>query len=225
MKVGWLEVVIGTLFITLILTVIFTRGRSWLEPSFWKIPAIISSLVMTATLVILTFDSMSKVVPGKGRVPEVTVINKEIGYVRVEERNRMEPVIGKREVGLFGKVWSKEEASRLLQKGKLAIQSRNCMDCHTLLGNGAYFAPDLTKAWLDPRWEEVIKPMVNAQSKEEAMKTWLMNSDKYPTSPRKMPNLKLSEDEAIAIVAYLKWMSAINTNGFPPNFPEVKINE
>jgi nitric oxide reductase subunit C len=24
------------------------------------------------------------------------------------------------------------------------------MNCHTLLGNGAYYAPDLTKAWLDP---------------------------------------------------------------------------
>ncbi len=26
------------------------------------------------------------------------------------------------------------------------------MNCHTLLGNGAYYAPDLTKAWLDPAW-------------------------------------------------------------------------
>jgi nitric oxide reductase subunit C len=168
---------------------------------------------------------MSKVSPGKGRVPDPIVINKEIGYVKVEDRNRMEPVVGKKDVGLLGRVWTKEEATELLKKGKLAIQSRNCMDCHTLLGNGAYFAPDLTKAWLDPRWDEVIKPMVNAQSREEAMKSWLMNPDKYPTSPRKMPNLKLSEDEAVAIVAYLKWMSAINTNGFPPNFPEVKISE
>lgn len=33
------------------------------------------------------------------------------------------------------------------------------MSCHTLLGNGAYFAPDLTKAWLDPKWETMIMPM------------------------------------------------------------------
>ncbi len=223
MKVGWLEVVIGTVFITLVLSLILTRGRSWLDASFWKIPAIISTLVMSSTLVILTFDSLSKVATGKGRVPDPTVINKEIGYVYVEEKKRMEPVIGTKDVGLFGKVWSKEEAESLLKKGKLVIQSRNCMDCHTLLGNGAYYAPDLTKAWLDPRWEGMIKMVTNAPNKEEAMKTWLMNPETYPTSTRKMPNLRLTEEEAKALVAYLKWMSAINTNGFPANFPEVKV--
>ncbi len=222
MKVGWLEVVIATVFITVLLSLILARGRSWLDASFWKIPAIISPIVMGATLVVLTIDSLSKVAIGKGRVLSPTVINKEIGYVYVEERQRMEPVVGNKEIGLFGRVWSEPEAKELINKGKLVIQSRNCMDCHTLLGNGAYYAPDLTKAWLDPRWENLIKDLVNAQSKEEAMKVWLMNPDKYPTSSRKMPNLKLTEEEARALVAYLKWMSAINTNGFPPNFPEVK---
>ena len=33
---------------------------------------------------------------------------------------------------------------------ELTMQAKNCMGCHTLLGNGAYYAPDLTKAWLDP---------------------------------------------------------------------------
>ena len=66
-------------------------------------------------------------------------------------------------------------------------------------------------------------PVTNASSREEAMKTWIMNPDKFPTWVRKMPNLKLSEEEATAIVAYLKWMSAIDTNGFPANFPEVKV--
>ena len=28
--------------------------------------------------------------------------------------------------------------------GKRVFQAYNCMDCHTLVGNGAYFAPDLT---------------------------------------------------------------------------------
>lgn len=34
---------------------------------------------------------------------------------------------------------------------------------------------------------------------------------------------RLMEEEAIALVAYLKWMSSIDTNGFPANFPEVKV--
>lgn len=41
-------------------------------------------------------------------------------------------------------------------------------------------------------------------------------------SGRKMPNLDITEGEAKAIVAFLKWMSAINTNGFPHNFKTIE---
>ena len=33
-----------------------------------------------------------------------------------------------------------------------------------------------------------------------------------------MPNLGITRQEAEAVVAYLKWMAAVDTNGFPPNF-------
>jgi nitric oxide reductase subunit C len=33
-----------------------------------------------------------------------------------------------------------------------------------------------------------------------------------------MPNLGITEAEAQALVAYFKWMAAVDTNGFPPNF-------
>ena len=38
---------------------------------------------------------------------------------------------------------------------------------------------------------------------------------------RQMPNLGLTEEEAKAIIAFLKWMSAIDTNGFPHNFQPI----
>lgn len=224
MSIGWLEVVVATLLVSLVVSLILARGRHWLEPSFWKVAAIITSSVMAITLVLLTFHTVQAISMGSKRVPGADVINREIGYVYNADRRAMEPVLGK-EVGLFGKVWSPQEAEELIVKGKLVIQSRNCMDCHTLLGNGAYYAPDLTKAWLDPKWDKQIMPMVGASSREEAMKTWLMNPDKYPTWVRKMPNLRLTEDEAKAVTAYLKWMSAIDTNGFPANFPEVQVSQ
>lgn len=34
-------------------------------------------------------------------------------------------------------------------KGKQTFQAYNCMDCHTIVGNGAYFAPDLTHTYND----------------------------------------------------------------------------
>jgi nitric oxide reductase subunit C len=33
-----------------------------------------------------------------------------------------------------------------------------------------------------------------------------------------MPDLGITPDEAKAVVAFLKWMSAIDTNGFPAHF-------
>ncbi len=224
MSIGWLEVVVATLLVSLVISLILARGRHWLEPGFWKVAAIITSSVMAITLVLLTFHTVQAISMGSKRVPGADVINREIGYVYNADRRAMEPVLGK-EVGLFGKIWSPQEAEELIVKGKLVIQSRNCMDCHTLLGNGAYYAPDLTKAWLDPKWEKQAMPMVGASSREEAMKTWLMNPDKYPTWTRKMPNLRLTEEEAKAVVTYLKWMSAIDTNGFPANFPEVQVSQ
>ncbi|MEZ0338296.1 MAG: cytochrome c, partial [Aquificaceae bacterium] len=155
MSIGWLEVVVATLLVSLVVSLVLARGRHWLEPSFWKVAATITSVVMAITLVLLTFHTLSAIGMGSKRVPSPEVINMEIGYVYNPDRRAMEPVIGKK-TGLFGKVWSAEEAQELITKGKLVIQSRNCMDCHTLLGNGAYYAPDLTKAWLDPKWEKQI---------------------------------------------------------------------
>ncbi|MFN3814245.1 MAG: c-type cytochrome [Aquificaceae bacterium] len=222
MKVGWLEVVVATLFASIVVSLILARGRHWLEPGFWKVAATVTSIVMVLGLIFLTFDTMGKISMGSKRVPSPTVINHEIGYVYNPDRRVQEPVIGKQS-GFFGKVWSEEEAANLITKGKLVIQSRNCMDCHTFLGNGAYYAPDLTKAWLDPKWDRQMVPVTGARSREEAIKAFLMNPDKYPTWTRRMPNLKIDEEEAVAVVAYLKFMSAIDTNGFPANFPEIKV--
>ena len=51
-----------------------------------------------------------------------------------------------------------EEAADLIGKGKLVIQSRACIDCHTFFGNGGYYAPDLTRAWMDPVWSIYAGP-------------------------------------------------------------------
>jgi nitric oxide reductase subunit C len=61
------------------------------------------------------------------------------------------PVIGVPQP-LFGKLLDEPAAAALIDRGKMVIQSRACIDCHTFFGNGAYYAPDLTKAWLDHDW-------------------------------------------------------------------------
>ena len=83
-------------------------------------------------------------------MPAYTVINQRIGYAFDEARNIKVPVIGA-PAPLFGAVLEAEERSTG-RPGQENLQAKNCMNCHTLLGNGAYYAPDLTKAWLDPDW-------------------------------------------------------------------------
>jgi nitric oxide reductase subunit C len=163
-------------------------------------------------LIVLTLDSVSAISAGSKRVPAYSVINHRISYVLDDKRKFQVPVIGVEEP-LFGKKLTEEEAKALVSRGKLTVQAKNCMNCHTLLGNGAYYAPDLTKAWLDPWWG-------SKEIREQQMVEFLMNpQDRLHNGlGRRMPNLRITEAEARATVAFLKWMASIDTNGFPYNF-------
>jgi nitric oxide reductase subunit C len=193
------------------------------DPAFWRAGAISSTLVMLIVLGFLTVDSLATIRPGGANVPLYTVINKEIRYEFDGDAHRYRPVIGP-DQQLFGRTYSPEEAEKAMRLGKLVIQTRNCMNCHTFFGNGAYYAPDLTKAWLDPAWQQMWMPMTQAATREEAMVAFLMYPEKYPTWSRQMPNLQISREEAEALVAYLKWMSAVETNGFPIHFGHIQTN-
>jgi len=188
----------------------------WAEEDFWRKIAIWVTAGMFVILIVLTFDSVAVITAGSDRVPAYNVINKRIYYRMDRERNIQAPFIGD-EAPLFGQVLSEEQAQAMVSHGKLTVQAKNCMNCHTLLGNGAYYAPDLTKAWLDPAWG-------NEGIRESMIVNFLMdpetNARGYGTG-RKMPNLDITEEEAKAVVAFLKWMSAIDTTGFPAAFPTI----
>jgi len=54
------------------------------------------------------------------------------------------------------------------------------------------------------------------------MAEFLQHPSQYPTHARMMPNLGITEKEAKGLVAFLKHMSSIDTNGFPRNFGKIK---
>ena len=204
----------------------------WRSMSFWRRSAAWVTGFATILLIWLTFDTMGQIKMGTDadlqngvtkRVPAPTVINYHIEYKMSEKRGHEVPVIGDKEQ-FFGKEWSAEEAAALLHLGKLTSQAKNCMNCHTLLGNGAYYAPDLTKAWLDPAWSNdgPMMGMTGKSTREEAMAEFLQHPSKYPTHARMMPNLGITAEEAQGLVAFLKHMSSIDTNGFPRNFGKEK---
>lgn len=188
----------------------------WASATFWRKTAVWVTGASLVALVFLSFDSLVKISAGGERVPAYTVVNQRIDYVMNEERRLQRPQIGP-EQPLFGRVLDAEQAEALVRQGKLTVQAKNCMDCHTLLGNGAYYAPDLTKAWLDPMWGA-------PEEREQQIVEFLLDpTDKlHNVLERRMPNLRLTQDEAKAVTGFLKWMSAIDTNGFPYNFTPIK---
>jgi nitric oxide reductase subunit C len=156
------------------------------DPAFWRAGAISTIVVMSVVLVMLTIDSLAVISPGGVNVPLYTVINQHIDYKFDAKRGNDVPVIGGPEP-LFGKSLDAAAATALIDRGKMVIQSRACMDCHTFFGNGAYYGPDLTKAWLDPAWE-AWQTITDAPTREEAMVKFLMDPVKYRTWTRTMPN-------------------------------------
>ncbi len=86
--------------------------------------------------------------------------------------------------------------------GKWVWQKYNCNDCHTILGIGAYYAPDLTK--------------VTTHRDSEWLKRFIKDPAKVSPQERKMPNLHLSDQEISDVIDFLSWVSAIDTNGWPP---------
>jgi len=201
----------------------------WTSIPFWRRSAAWVTGFAVILLIWLSFDTLGQISMGTDadlkdgvtkRVPGPTVINYHIDYKFSKKRGSEVPVIGEKQKFFGRDDYSEEEARELLHIGKLTSQSKNCMNCHTLLGNGAYYAPDLTKSWLDPAWQNggPLQGMTGKTTVEEAMAEFLQHPSQYPTHARMMPNLGITAKEAKGLVAFLKHMSSIDTNGFPRNF-------
>lgn len=92
--------------------------------------------------------------------------------------------------------------------GKDLWEQNNCMGCHTLFGEGAYYAPELTKVY-ERRGPNFIRQMLKDP---QAM---------YPND-RKMQKYDLNDEEIEALVAFFKWAGQVDLNGFPAKPPLAK---
>jgi len=85
--------------------------------------------------------------------------------------------------------------------GKEVWSRRNCNDCHTILGIGGYYAPDLTKV-ADHRDAEWLRRFL---------------ADPAAAKPgTTMPDQRLVEADVTGLVAFFDWVRRIDTNGWPP---------
>jgi len=98
--------------------------------------------------------------------------------------------------------------------GRILWDENNCMGCHTLLGEGAYYAPELTKVY-ERRGAGYIKGALMSPT------PWGEH-----TSGRRMVAYGFSNEEADHLVAFFKWIGEIDANGFPakPSYKVEKID-
>ena len=95
--------------------------------------------------------------------------------------------------------------------GKHIWEKHSCVNCHSLLGEGAYFAPELANVMT--RWGVQDDP----QAAFEALKGWM---DAMPTGiegRRQMPNFNLTDEEYRQLSDFLLWSNTINAQDWPPN--------
>jgi len=90
--------------------------------------------------------------------------------------------------------------------GKRVWEENNCIGCHTLMGEGAYFAPELANVY--NRFGEST----------DAIKGFIASRpvDGIP-GRRSMPQFNLSEEELEAVAQFLKYASEIDDGDWPPN--------
>lgn len=105
----------------------------------------------------------------------------------------------------FGELTNADKLTPQVVRGMDVWHAKNCINCHTLLGEGAYFAPDLTKI---------------TTQRGDAYLTAFMKDPSQFFSPdqhiRVMPDQNLSDEQIADLLAFLTWVSNIDTNGWPP---------
>ena len=85
-------------------------------------------------------------------------------------------------------------------RGKHIWEKNNCMGCHTIMGEGAYYAPELTNV-IERRGEPYVRAVLQTKN------PWQPNG-------RQMVAYGMNEQDANDMIAFFKWISNLDLNGF-----------
>lgn len=105
----------------------------------------------------------------------------------------------------FDRLTNAQNITPAVSRGKDVWHKYNCVNCHTLFGEGAYYAPDLTKI-AQHRGEPYIKAYMRDPSQ-------FYDEQRHR---RLMPRQNLSENEIADLFAFLDWISKVDNQGWPP---------
>ena len=98
-----------------------------------------------------------------------------------------------------------------VEAGKRVWERKACINCHTILGEGAYFAPELGNVMT--RWGTEDDP----EGAFDMLKSWMEAQPSGIEGRRQMPQFNLSDEDIRNLSDFLLWVNTIDTQGWPPN--------
>lgn len=106
---------------------------------------------------------------------------------------------------------SKAPLTDEVRLGKHIWEKNSCINCHTLHGEGAYFAPEVGNVMT--RWGVLDDP----DDAAETLGAWMESQPSGIEGRRQMPHFDLTEDEVRGLSEFLRWADKTNTQDWPPN--------
>ena len=97
----------------------------------------------------------------------------------------------------------RENITEKVRLGKKVWEDNDCIGCHTLLGEGAYYAPELGNVY--------------KRRGGDFIKSWIKIQPTGAPGRRQMPQFNLSDEELDGLVEFFKWTGEMNTANWPPN--------
>lgn len=105
----------------------------------------------------------------------------------------------------FGRLTNADKITAQVTRGKDVWHENNCINCHTIFGEGAYYAPDLTK---------ITKLRGNAY-----LTAYMKDPSKFYDETRHrrlMPKQDISDSDIAALISFLEWVSNVDNQNWPP---------
>ena len=96
-------------------------------------------------------------------------------------------------------------------KGKRLWEVKACINCHSILGEGTYFAPEVGNVM--QRWGV----QDDHETAFEVFKGWMEAQPTGIEGRRQMPQFNLTDEELKHLTDFLLWTGTIDTQGWPPN--------
>ena len=106
---------------------------------------------------------------------------------------------------------SKAELTDEVILGKHVWEKHACINCHTLHGEGAYFAPEVGNVMT--RWGVLDDP----DDAAETLGSWMEAQPSRIEGRRQMPFFDLTKEEVRGLSEFLRWADKTNTQDWPPN--------